>query len=346
MVWCFSGLTLSYVIWGYLQELILTTSYGESIQFHYTEFLIFSNRIFAVVLGFLLVYFRRESPKSLDSPDAAAGFSLFGNAPPITCLIASVSNITSTWLQYEALRFVSFPLQVLAKSTKVLFVMLMGRLVHGRRHHLSQYFVALFLAVGITLYRLSETVLLKFFSSSATNDSHPVDSSDNTGFFIGVFLLAGYVLTDSFTSNWQSRCFRDYKISANAMMISVNVCSAILSFALLLLYSQLGPVLRFLLTYPSCWLHIAVMSFCSAIGQLFIYHTISRYGPITFSCVMTARQLISIVLSIVAFGHPMNVGGALGLALVFGALSFKIYQDSRRSIHVPKLVSPKSNCVV
>ena len=43
----------------------------------------------------------------------------------------SMSNVMSSWFQYEALKFVSFPTQVLAKACKVIPVMIMGKFVNG-----------------------------------------------------------------------------------------------------------------------------------------------------------------------------------------------------------------------
>lgn len=42
------------------------------------------------------------------------------------------SNVMSSWFQYEALKYVSFPTQVLAKASKVIPVMLMGKVVQGK----------------------------------------------------------------------------------------------------------------------------------------------------------------------------------------------------------------------
>jgi adenosine 3'-phospho 5'-phosphosulfate transporter B2 len=68
---------------------------------------------------------------------------------------ASVSNIVSSWCQYEALRFVSFPTQVLAKACKVIPVMLMGRCVSGRTYPLHQYGTATVVCVGVAMFMWS-----------------------------------------------------------------------------------------------------------------------------------------------------------------------------------------------
>ena len=44
------------------------------------------------------------------------------HAPPYKYSLAAISNVMSSWFQYEALKFVSFPLQVLSKSSKVILV--------------------------------------------------------------------------------------------------------------------------------------------------------------------------------------------------------------------------------
>ena len=60
-------------------------------------------------------------------------------------------------------------------------------------------------------------------------------------------------------------------------------------------------------------------------GQLFIFHTIKRYGPLVFATIQTVRQLLSIVLSILFFAPPINLAEAAGIALVFVTLAYQIY---------------------
>jgi hypothetical protein len=75
------------------------------------------------------------------------------------------------------------------------------------------------------------------------------------------------------------------------------------------------------------------MSLASAVGQLFIFHTINSFGPVVFASIMTARQFFSILLSIYSFKHAVSPKGCVGLALVFAAMVFKValaYQKKRR----------------
>ena len=75
---------------------------------------------------------------------------------------------------------------------------------------------------------------------------------------------------------------------------------------------------------PGVLPHIFTMAVCSAVGQLFIFHTIKRFGPLVFATIQTVRQFLSVVLSIVFFAHPLNKMEAVGIAMVFVALGTQI----------------------
>ena len=101
LVFCFVGLQVSYLTWGILQEKIMTRkyedSYGNVGQFKDSQFLVFVNRVLAFAVALLYITFSRQ-PRH--------------RAPIYKYSVCSFSNILSSWCQYEALKFVSFPTQV------------------------------------------------------------------------------------------------------------------------------------------------------------------------------------------------------------------------------------------
>ena len=101
---CFFGLQASYLTWGVLQERIMTYEYGKTDTtpgefFKNSQFLVFVNRILAFVIALLVIVFQHQPRHS---------------APLYKYSFSSFSNIMSSWFQYEALKFVSFPTQVRA----------------------------------------------------------------------------------------------------------------------------------------------------------------------------------------------------------------------------------------
>ena len=103
VVFCSVGLLGSYATWGYLQEKIMTTKYEDSLgnrgQFNDSQFLVFINRILAFAIALAVIMVRRQ-PRH--------------QAPLFKYSFCSFSNILSSWCQYEALKYISFPTQVLA----------------------------------------------------------------------------------------------------------------------------------------------------------------------------------------------------------------------------------------
>lgn len=45
--------------------------------------------------------------------------------------------------------------------------------------------------------------------------------------------------------------------------------------------------MAFVVQYPVFLLHLVLLSFCSAVGQVFIFRTLSLYGALVFAVVMT-----------------------------------------------------------
>jgi adenosine 3'-phospho 5'-phosphosulfate transporter B2 len=67
---------------------------------------------------------------------------------PYRFSFCATSNLLSSVCQYEALKYVSFPTQVLAKSCKMVPVMLMGYAVSRRGYSTLDWLVALAVTGG------------------------------------------------------------------------------------------------------------------------------------------------------------------------------------------------------
>ncbi|CAE1292429.1 SLC35B2 [Acanthosepion pharaonis] len=88
--------------------------------------------------------------------------------------------------------------------------------------------------------------------------------------------------------------------------------------------------LAFMTAHPNFIIHIMVLSICSATGQLFIFYTISVFGAVTFTIIMTLRQALAIFLSCIIYGHPVTPLGVVGVAVVFLAMFLRIYINQRK----------------
>lgn len=117
-------------------------------------------------------------------------------------------------------------------------------------------------------------------------------------------------------------------MSSTQMMAGSNLFSVI--FAGVSLAEQGGFVeaVSFMIRHPQFISHVAVMSFTSAVGQLFIYFTIAEFGPVTFTIIMTVRQGLAIMLSCLIYHHSVSPFGLIGTAVCFIAIFIRTYRPS------------------
>jgi adenosine 3'-phospho 5'-phosphosulfate transporter B2 len=303
---CFFGLQISYLIWGIMQEMIMNTKYtptplNPSGMFPSATFCVFSNRFLAIIAAAIICWAKHGTVQS--------------NAPLLYFTPCALSNTISSWCQYQALSFVNFSLQTLFKATKVIPVMIMGKVLKGSTYSVVEYIEALCITGGVALF------------SMAAKHHHKAEGNFEMQGFI---LLTMYVLADSFTSQWQSRIFRDYgKIDPYHMMYGVNVSSIILTTVALVGSGEIPKIIEFLSYNPAALWYNILTAITSTTGQIAIFYTIKRFGPIVFTIIMTTRQMMSIILSTILFGHSITPKGIVGALIVFAS----IFHSIRRQIN-------------
>jgi len=131
-------------------------------------------------------------------------------APIYSYFAVSFSNVIATTCQYEALKFVSFPVQTLGKTlpsrprtqgfsgkcAKMIPVMIWGAIMSRKRYTFKDYVIAVLVTGGCTIFLLTGEVK----SKKAADDS-------NTN-VKGLLLMLSYLAFDGFTSNFQDSLFK------------------------------------------------------------------------------------------------------------------------------------------
>ncbi len=117
---CIISLNVTFVTWGVLQERMLTRRYprytGEFFTYSYA--LVFTNRFWTLIMSsILMIYFK---------PKRSSSTVIYEYSFP------SITNMLSSWCQYESLRYVSFPAVTLFKSFKLAPVMAMGKFLGNK----------------------------------------------------------------------------------------------------------------------------------------------------------------------------------------------------------------------
>ena len=319
---CFIGLQISYLTWGYMQEKIMTTRFNatthvENGRFPSAAFCVFSNRFLAVIVAMIAVRIKHGS--------------VFGNnkAPLSAFTPCAISNTMSSWSQYASLKYVSFPVQTVFKSSKIIPVMLVGKVLKGAVYPWAQYGEAFLITTGVAIFSV--------YSKSPTRETQTT--------LLGPIFLLLYIIFDSFTSQWQDRVYSTYgreNVDPYQMMLGVNVSAITITTIGLIVTGDFPVVYEFLLANPDAFAYNVLTAITSASGQLCIFYTIKEFGPIVFTIIMTTRQIFSVCLSAVVFKHTISSNAIFGAALVFSVLFYQIRRKYYARLAKQKAATPSS----
>jgi len=289
------GLIGFFIIYGILQERIMTIPYGDPpVMFKSSTYLVLNNRLVGVIIALGMLQWRGESFKA--------------SAPLYTYALISLSNVVATWCQYEALKYVSFPTQTLGKCGKMIPVMIMGAILSGKRYNLDDYLSAFTITAGCMIFLLTG----KYAQGTPRPDTP-----------LGLLLILGYLFSDGFTSTLQERLFKGYNMSTYQQMLYVSLVSSLFSLAGLIIRDELLSSIGFSLEYPSFFMQSLGLSLCAVFGVMVIYTTVKEFGALIFATIMTTRQLLNIVFSCIIYANPITLGQAVGIAMVFGTMYYK-----------------------
>jgi len=283
-------------VYGVIQERIMSEPYDGDF-FRVSVFLVLCNRLVAILYALGMVKIKGEE---------------FGNKAPLWKYLAvSLSNVAATWCQYEALKYVSFPVQMLGKSFKMMPVMVWGILISRKSYKLKDWLIAGFVTIGVTQFLLTGEINAKHANKESS--------------IWGLALMLCFLACDGFTSTFQEKLFKEHKTSKYNQMLYVNSGSGVVSACTLVASGKAPTAISFCFRHPSFMAHAASLSAAAVAGQFFIYSQVKEFGALVLAATMNLRQVISILVSYVLYAHPITVWQLLGLVFVFGALFYKSY---------------------
>merc|ERR1719161_297365 len=201
-------------VYGIQQERIMAVQYGTE-YFTYTVFLVLLNRLFACSYAVAMALYNGEDLRS--------------SCPVWKYFLVAVSNVVATTCQYEALKYVSFPVQMLGKSSKMVPVMGWGIAISGKSYKLMDWMIALAVTGGCTIFLVGGNILSNKEQDAGKSEGYMLAS-------IGLMLMVGYLCCDGFTSMFQEKIFKDHNVTPYNQMLYVNLFSILVSCAALVAF--------------------------------------------------------------------------------------------------------------
>ncbi|KAF2032361.1 UAA transporter [Setomelanomma holmii] len=350
LVICVGGIYASFLSWAYLQERLTTTTHGPSnARFKYAIFLNTVQSAFAAITG--LVYLVSSAPR--DPKTGARKIpAIFPSKAIISplLLIAVTSSLASPF-GYASLKHIDYVTFILAKSCKLLPVMFLHISLFQKRYPLYKYLVIGCVTLGVAVFTLHNPSTAK----KAAKKGLDADASKT----LGLFLLAVNLLFDGLTNTVQDQIFGTFKgFTGPQMMCAQNIISTLLTTTYLLVSpyltstplapyiglsansaGELSDALSFVTTYPSAGWDVLAFSACGAVGQVFIFHTLAHFSSLLLVTVTVTRKMLTMLMSVVLFGHQVTGMQWVGVGLVFGGIGAEAEfnrREKRRKIEAQK----------
>ena len=117
----------------------------------------------------------------------------------------------------------------------------------------------------------------------------------------------------------------DHGTKPGPMMFWMNAWSTLILFVALTVTGELWQFVDFVQRFPFVISFILQFSVMSAIGQLFIFLTISSFGPLVCSLITTTRKFFTVLFSVLLFGNSLSGQQWIGTTLVFLGLSLDMF---------------------
>eukprot|EP00929_Paragymnodinium_shiwhaense_P110058 TRINITY_DN76771_c0_g1_i1.p2 TRINITY_DN76771_c0_g1~~TRINITY_DN76771_c0_g1_i1.p2 ORF type:complete len:327 (+),score=96.44 TRINITY_DN76771_c0_g1_i1:125-1105(+) len=311
-----AGIYASFLYYGSLQEDVLTYKAADGTKFVYSWFLQILEALANVILGGICVFLFEGG---------------FRSVPMKPYIISGALQVSAKYCTTASMVYgVSFPVATLAKSSKMVPVMI-GQLLLGKAKYTTREYIHVAMIVG-------GTALV-----SMAGKSKPGQSSS----MVGLFFLGGALACDGVVAGTQKALQKTMKEKgleekSFEMQFLTNLYMMITAVVFAMCLGEFWGGVEFLLANPMIARNIICFVVCSAVGQAFIFFTISSFDPLVCTTVTTTRKVFSVLLSIFTKGHSLNAQGWGGISLACGGILAELEEKFSKK-KAPKVENGKSD---
>ena len=291
-----AGIFFSFSYFAVLQEDVYKKPYGGE-YFKYTFVALVAERGVNALIGYAGMLALGRSGLTIPHRDIFA---------------SGISQMFAMAGSNEALRYVSYPTQVLGKSCKMVPVMAGGVVLGGKSYSAFEYLQVALITAGVCVFNL--------FGKKKKGGA---DSA------LGLGLIGFSLVMDAVTGGLQDKVKkRTAELNPDAgekpvptmheSMFWTNASGFLVAAGLAAATGQATAGYAFCMRHPDVLRAIVVYSLASAVGQNFIYFTITQFNPLVLTTVTTTRKIFTTLYSV--FRNPANRLSELqwaGCAIVF-----------------------------
>ena len=231
-------------------------------------------------------------------------------------LIVGILNFLTMYCSNFALKFVNYPFMVLAKSAKILSIILTGLLTGVYKLTWAQVGIAITITTGLII-----------FNSNKVAGGFADESIFGIVLVLVSLLFDGFVNTQTDKNHQQKkRGFAYHSMLYNNM---VGLVGNAVFYAVTCMLSG-DSTLERVMADSAMQRDVLLLALCGAAGQIFVFLTISLHDCYKLSIITTGRKCISVIVSAIAFNHSFTLTQWSGASLVLGSTCLEVYLGNKR----------------
>jgi adenosine 3'-phospho 5'-phosphosulfate transporter B3 len=246
---CVSGIFIFYFVYGLAQESLFTEWRKEG-----------------SACGWLLTFIQYAFYTLFTCVQRlASGDSGQTRVTPISAyVVLAIFSVGTVGLSNASCDYLTFPTQVLFKSSKILPVMLLGTVILRKRYKAVEYFCILLITAGL------------FFLNSSSKSNHHANG-DETDTTFGFILISAALMCDALIGNVQEKVFKLYNPSTSENLIYTKFYGMILAFIVCVLQGQLVHIFT-IIQRPKVMLLLFLFCLSGVVGENFILLMVKNFG--------------------------------------------------------------------
>jgi UDP-galactose transporter B1 len=200
--------------------------------------------------------------------------------------------------------------------------MLFGSLM-GKKYPLSKFFNVLLIVMGVALFMGGGD------KKSAKSDGDE-DAYSSSAQLVGISLLFVSLCFDGGTGAYEDKLMSVHSVQPFDLMYNIQLGKTILAGVSLLVLNQIH---LFMQMCQDMGFLLVALGLSGAMGQVFIFVTISKFGALTCSIIGLARKVTTLVASIYFYGHHLNGIQFSGLVLSVTAMVLNFWGKNKNGGH-------------
>lgn len=311
-----SGIYITFLTWSLIQEPLNTNIWPNSqSKFQYPCVINISQALVATIIGWAYLSFQGSDYNVLD----------FLKNHCYDIVIISLTQASSSPLALYSLEYVDYLTYMLAKSCKLIPILIVHILFYRTSIPKTKKIVAGVVTIGVTLFTLGGPKKMNTQSTS----------------LYGFLLLFFSLFLDGLTNATQDTLLKrnvNKKITGAHLMFALNFAIILWNIGYILLFkdNQWKQPIEMIFLDPEILKYLFTYAICGALGQCFIFYTLEQYGSLLLVMITVTRKMMSMLLSIILYGHTVTFLQWLGIIAVFGGIILEAKLKRQKGMHLDK----------